>query len=443
MSGCGGDSEPPRYTGVVVVVLDTVRADHCSLFGHGAPTSPAMARLARGARTYDQCWSPSPWTSPAHASLFTGQLPDRHGLRRGASMYLQPGADTLAGRLAAAGYATAGFSGSPNASAMVGLDQGFQQFALLPGDATAGQPLGPEESGYAENIAQQALAWIGAQRAEGRPHFAFLNIFDAHLPYDPPLAAAQPFVAQRPFELVEWGRRVDHPFPMAFALGLGRLSGEQLGVLADLYDAEISVADRALQTLVEGLDRLGAHDDTLIVVLADHGENIGDHGLMDHMLSLNRSVLHVPLVVRAPGVLDDGARVGDLVRVEDVAPTILELCGAAPFDEFDGVSLLSVDEPRIALAWLDPMLPAQVDRFRDVFGGADLSTGERARRSAFDGRLHLIVESGLPARLYDVGSDPGELMDLAPGRPEDVQRLRAEIDARERRLTSDSGEPPR
>jgi arylsulfatase A-like enzyme len=443
LGSCGDVAAPARYRGVVVVVLDTVRADRCSLFGHSAPTSPSLARFAQSARTYEKCWSPSPWTSPSHASLFTAQLPDRHGLRRSGSMYLMPGADTLAGRMAAAGYATAGFSGSPNASAMVGLDQGFQHFDLLPGDAVSGEPRGPGESGYAENIAQQTLAWIGAQRADGRRHLAFMNVFDAHLPYDPPLDAAQRFAGHRPFQLAEWGRRVDHPFPLVYALGMAELSRVQLETLSELYDAELSVADRAVQTLLDGLDRMGARDDTVVVVLADHGENLGDHGLLDHMLSLNASVLHVPLVIRAPGVLDDGARRDALVRVEDVAPTVLELCGLEPFAEADGLSLLDDNTSRVSHAWLDPMLDSQVARVREIVGGADVRPTRVARRSVYDGRYHLIAESGAPDRLYDVQEDPGELTDLAADRPDDVRRLRGLIDERARALAAESALSPR
>jgi arylsulfatase A-like enzyme len=197
----------------------------------------------------------------------------------------------------------------------------------------------------------------------------------------------------------------------------------KFAVMSDLYDAEIAALDDAVGALLDGLKSHGLLDKTIVVVCADHGENIGEHGMLGHFQSLHRTILRVPLLVRFPGKFDGGRRVDDLVRLEDVPPTLLELCGLRVPADFDGKSLTRDLPGRVARANQGSQA-GTIPKILTFFPGVDASLFERSFESVYDGRLHLIQNSAGGEELYDVADDPAETKNLAQENGPNLQKMR-------------------
>jgi arylsulfatase A-like enzyme len=267
------------------------------------------------------------------------------------------------------------------------------------------------------------LDWIRAQRADGSRWFAFINHMEPHLPYQPVVSIRDRRLGGRArAEDLRWAERFGPPLSLVQGLGVTSVSTAQRDLLSELYDGEIESVDREIGKFLGTLRDEGALDDLLVVITSDHGENIGDHGLYDHRLSLNRSLLHVPLVVRLPGVFDGGREVGSVARLEDVAATVFEVCELTPATPIDGVSLTGDLEGRIARATHGTLERMEVP-LRTEFPSLDTRRLGVAIRSAYDGQYHLIRYADGRAELYDVRSDPAETLDLSTTQTEVVKRL--------------------
>jgi len=417
-AGCG-ESEFP---GVLLVVLDTARADRCSFLGYDRPTTPRLEEFARDAVVFAEAWSPASWTAPAHASLFTGLHPERHRLGMGFGDVLGAGPTTLAESLRGIGYATAAFSNNPHVASEFGLLRGFGEEVALHRRRERSLPLARET--HAE-----VAEWIEARRRERRPWFAFVNHMEPHVPRDPDAAATARFLRPGlPAASIERARRLAAVQVMTASIGLDPFSADDLAALSDLYDAQMHVLDAELGAFLDSLRATGALDRTLVVVTSDHGEGLGDHGWLAHAVRLDRELLRVPLLVRLPGTFEGGRVVRDVVRLEDVMPTVLRACGLTPPPGLDGESLEEVRPDRVAWARERPyrMVAAAMRRAEP---GADVRLFLRGRRSIFETGLHLVEEEESPPRLYDTRADPLERVDLAATRPEDVVRLVGKLDA--------------
>jgi len=426
--GCGGDTESPPIAdavrarpNVVVIVMDTTRADRCSVHGYERATTPALDALGREGVVFDSAWAPSSWTLPTHASIFTGLLPQRHGATTDGTSALARRHETLAEILRDAGYATGAFSNNPFVSEEFGLTQGFSTFRSLNRERNL-----PYPSAIPTN--EHALRWVREQRRAERPFFLFVNHMEPHSPYAPPATDADAFVRGAVDDAeMEWGRAFDFPANLLTMLDVAPISAGQLRLVSDLYDAEIATLDRAIGDFVERLRAEGVLDDTVLVVTGDHGEHFGENGLLGHCLSLARPLLEVPLVIRYPGVFEGGLRVDDVVRSEDLFPTILELCDVVPPAGIDGESLLRDLPGRVALGYLGRPRGI-IEAAQRVAPQVDMSVYDVTLRSAFDGR-HLLVVRGSDGheQLFDVEADPGCEVDVAADEPRMVARLRAEM----------------
>lgn len=279
--------------GVVIITLDTTRADRLATYGFMSGSTPAIERLARRGVVFEQALTTAPLTLPAHASLFTGLLPPNHGVRDNADLPLDASHLTLAESLRARGVQTGAFVGSAVLDADRGLSQGFDAY-----DTVGEGPNRPfQRAGDA--VMNEAIRWL--EGTGGAPFFLWAHLYDAHRPYEAP----EPY----------------------------RSAG------ADPYLAEISFADAQIGRLLNTLEARGILDETLIIVVADHGESLGGHGERDHGIFLYESVMRVPLIISAPRVLP--GRISGLVRITDLMPTVLDLFGVAP-PPADGVSLADV-----------------------------------------------------------------------------------------------------
>lgn len=365
-AGCGGDEV--RDPNLVLVTVDTVRADHLGCYGDRAAITPWLDRIAAEGIRFEQASSAVPLTLPSHATLLSGLLPPHHGLRNNGAGALPAGTATLATLLAGKGYRTGGFVGAFVLDRRFGLNRGFEVYDdEIPRDPRAGVSLEAERPG--SEVVDRALAWLG--REDARPFFIWVHLYDAHAPYTPPPA---------------WAAR--HP---------GRP-----------YDGEISEVDEQVGRILTELDHRGLAKRTVVAVAADHGESLGEHGELTHGLLLYEPTLHVPLLVRAPGRLKPRV-VETPVSLADLAPTLAGLLGKAlpapAQGALDGrdlsAALLSGGEPAAAEVYAESRYPA-------IFGWSPLSALRR--------RDLKYIAAPQP-ELYDLRKDPKEAANLMAREP--------------------------
>lgn len=427
--GCGSASTvsttlvaAPGKPNVLIVVMDTTRADRCSVNGYSRPTTPNLEKIASEGAVYLDAWSPSSWTGPSHASLFTGLRPPNHGYMGGNRLYLDDRATTLAEVLGESGYATACFTNNEFVTPTYGLTQGFQTIVL----AFENRALGEVRSGWTH---ENAAEWAVAKHRAGKPFFLFVNDMEPHIPYVPPEPFAQRFLSpQLSSADVAAGRAWSGLDCLGHILGVKKAPAPVLAAISDLYDAEIATLDSTFPQLLQPLAAVGALDNTIVVIVGDHGENLGEHELLDHKWSLHRTLLHVPLVIRYPPKIRPGTRVDDVVRLEDVAPTVWELTGNPPPEGvLDGQSLLHPTSGRVARGSFGTTMHFK-DELVKLFPTADHGLLAVAIRSIYDGRHHYIRYSDGREELYDVDKDPLESRDLSLEAPDVLAALRVTMD---------------
>lgn len=354
---------------VLLVTLDTLRADRLGSYGHGAARTPVLDRLAGDGIRFAEVVAPVPLTLPSHTTLMASQRPPRHGVRDNAGFEVAGDATLLADLLSTQGYDTGAFVGAYVLHARWGLDRGFDvyddDFDYGAPDSTPGQV---ERRG--DRVVEAALPWL--ERERDRPFFAWVHLYDPHAPY----AAPEPFASR----------------------------------VADPYDAEVAFTDSLVGRLLEALEESGASDDTLVVVTADHGEGLDDHDEPGHGLFVYDTTLLVPLLIRLPDRRQAGRVVDDQVRLLDVAPTLLALLGVEPHPSFEGLDLRATLEE----GYEPP--PAYSESFfpRLHFGWQELYA---VRHGGFKYILAPRPE------LYDLAEDAAESVNLADRRQAKAQQL--------------------
>jgi len=385
--GCG--SEPAPRPNVLLVMLDTVRADHLSTYGYERETSPNLTQLAAGGVRFDHVVSTAPWTVPSHASLMTGQAPER--FQRG-------------------GWRTAGFSANPFVGRPTRLDQGFDHFQRIRSDG--------------KDVSAGALDFI----ANGpEPWFVFLNYMEAHMPY----MAVPGEAIRRYWPEGETGlRQVVLQQQLAkfrYECGLEKPPPEELELLVAAYDGAIAHLDALLGELFDALQ--GHRARTLIVVLSDHGELLGEHGRIEHQFSLLEPLLRIPLILSLPGRIPAGQVIEAPISLADVHGMILRVAGlevgAAPGDPLGlrntprGDLLAEYYRPGRVLRRFQEQAPECARRL------------DRRLTSVQRGALKLVWSSDGSRWLYDLEADPGEQRNLAPEHSDLVAELERAVDARQ------------
>ena len=375
------DREPgvPAGPNVLLITVDTLRADHVGAYGASGAETRAHDRLAAEGVLFENAIAPTPLTLPSHTSILTGLHPPRHAVRNNGIFRLDDLHETLAERFREAGYDTGAVVGAVVLDARFGLGQGFDFYDFTVSSRRASETGYPERP--AKEVSDVALRWL---RTSERPFFLWLHYYDPHAAYLPPAALARRF-AGRP------------------------------------YDGEIAYVDQQVGRIFHALRSSGEWNRTVVVATADHGENLGEHGEATHGYTLYDAVLKVPLMVRGPGI-PAARRVPEVVSLVDVAPTILAVAGLPPLADADGRDLSplwkaeSGFETRPAYA---ETLATQLDH-----GWAPLFAVRSER--------HLYVRAPR-AELYDVREDPGQLENLLDDPPhlaaERVGVFEQELDA--------------
>ena len=369
---------------LVIITLDTTRADRMGAYGNTEIETPAFDRLGREGVLFEQAVSVAPLTLPAHSSMFTGKFPPEHGVRDNGGFFLGSEQVTLAEVLKAHGYRTGGFVAAYVLDSKWGINQGFDtyfdKFDLSESRAVSLAAI----QRPANEVVDQALPWLEASRDQ--PFFAWIHLYDAHSPYRPP----EPFAT----------KYKGHP-----------------------YLGEIAFTDSQVARVIAKLESLHLDDRTVVMVMGDHGESLGDHGEAAHGFFVYNSVTHVPFVIRAPFAATRQRRVADPVRSVDVMPTALDLLGIAPPAGISGVSLaplLAGTQRELGLdGYSEAMYPLH------HYGWSDL----RALRA---GR-YKVIDAPRP-ELYDIDSDPQENTNLYASRKPLGDRLIGQLRSLEGRF---------
>jgi hypothetical protein len=397
-TSCGSGTPAPN---VLLVTLDTTRVDRLGCYGHERPTSPGLDRLAAESVLYTRAYATTSWTLPAHASIFTGKLPTSHGAQydpagelaltdaitgelgwqRLRARGVAADEQTMAMLLADAGYATAGVVAGPWLKDVFGLDRGFEHYDDAGIAHLNGRP--------ARDVSDAALAWL-ERRPDGEPWFLFLNYFDAHGPYEPPPGFKDRFLPQ----------------------GVASADLPPLELLSLRYDEEIAAMDEQLERVLDALRASGEWENTLIIVTADHGELLGEDGLLGHGNSLSQAEIHIPLLVKLPGPAAP-RRDDTLVQQTDLLPLVLQQAGVDTPAHVQG--RLPEDRSQPVVAEVYP-LPAMDDPTRDW--------RQRGHwRVLLQGELKYCWGSLGRHRLMDLAQDPFERENLRDAQPDRATQM--------------------
>ena len=378
IAACGSGAGPAvgttagRAPDVLLITVDTLRADALGAYGHRGGATPWMDRLAGAGVRFETARAQTVLTLPSHANILSARYPFAHGVRDNAGFRFPVAIDTLPVWLRARGYRTGAFVSAFPLDARFGLARGFDVYD----DRLAGTPrpafLEQERAGP-DTIAR-ALAWLGS--GDTKPSFCWVHLYEPHYPYAPP-----------------------EPFASRFA--------------GDPYEGEVAAADAALAPLLAAILDGPRRDSTIVILTGDHGESLGEHGEATHGIFAYEATLRVPLILYAPAMMTPAVR-RDAVRHVDLAPTVLDLIGAPSPADLDGRSL------RAAAGTGAP------ETYFEALSGA-LHRGWAPVRGVIRGGLKY-VDVPIP-ELYDLAADPGEARNLADARPSDVRTLHGALHA--------------
>lgn len=381
LAGCGND----RPMNVVIVTIDTTRADHIGCYGKAEASTPNIDALAAEGVLFENAFASVPITLPSHSTIMTGLYPLAHGIRDNGIFVLDDRHTTLAERLRDQGYRTAAAIGSFPLAAKFNLDQGFEVYDdrfNAQYEDFRGRRVLPRTGIFfderrAAHVNEAIFPWLEDHSDE--PFFLWLHYFDPHQPLEPPT-----------------------PYDQLF--------------LDDPYLGEIAYSDEALGKVMDTLRRLAIDDRTMVIVTSDHGEGRGDHGEDTHSLLAYGSTLHVPLIIKVPGGRRGGV-VAERVGLVDLAPTVLEMLGLKGDPVLQGRSLVPELEGKVrppAALYAETLSPR-------------LSHGLGELRVLFDGESKYL--HGPRSELFDLAADPGELHNLVQSDPERAETMKNSLQA--------------
>ena len=418
-----------KHPNIILLVMDAGRADHLSCYGYNRPTTPNLARIAAQGTVFENAISAAVWTVPSHASLFTGMYLSGHGLR-GRNLKLRQDLPTMASFLGANGYDTLALTANALIGHATGLARGFVELKdirnVFQGERLTGWQKkanalyrrlyygrNPHQSSWYDSGAWRLnfdmQRWIRRQQRENgeRPFFIFANYMEPHLRYDPPRAFRQQYLSAA--QEKRWQQVNQNAWK--YMSGEAQMSADDWDILTRLYDAELAYLDGRLGQLYDFLRQNQLLDDTLLIITSDHGENLGDHQMMDHQYCVYDTLARLPLIVHYPARFAAGVRRQDLVQSVDLLPTFAELAGAADdsaLRRVQGQSLLAAAPRDFAVT---EYLAPQLHSFRRAGVEFD-SKFSRQLRAIRTERYKYIWASDGADELYDLQADPDECHNL-------------------------------
>jgi arylsulfatase A-like enzyme/Tfp pilus assembly protein PilF len=356
-------SSVPAIRHVVLISLDTCRADYLSCYGYGKPTTPYIDALAGEGYLFSHAMTPIPLTLPAHTSMLTGTIPPHHGKHENKDVYFDPSHVTLAALLKTKGYCTGAFIGSQALNSHLGLDRGFDIY----------HDQFDQSERRAEEVNRAAFAWLKKQK--GNPVFLFLHYYDPHDAYDPP-----------------------EPFATTFK--------------ENPYAGEIAYTDHCIGQVVAELKSLGMYESSLIIVTGDHGEMLGEHGEPTHMYYIYQSAMKVPLIYKLPGS-NAAHKIDDLASITDIVPTVCDLVDIEPPAGIQGKNLA---------LYFSNTPPQSEDRY--LYCESLYPTKYEANSLlGLIGKRWKYIQTTRP-ELYDLQNDPGEQTNLVHPYPQRARILK-------------------
>lgn len=456
--------KPGAKPNIVLIVLDSARAANFSCYGHHRETSPNVDRIASEGVLFEQCISPACWTLPTHASLFTGMYPSGHCCN-GKNQFFNPNLTTLPQVLQEKGYRTLGVSCNVYVSGPFGFTRGFDRFfnawQLMQSDSfVSGVGMPTSAAKYLKmlksiitggnpavdfmNCLYRKFGWrrydLGARRVmrivqklaeqemrADSPFFLFVNLMEAHQPYAVlPRRFFHKFlpsgVSEEEAKAV--AKKTDF---IAVSLGLQTLSRQAVDIFQSLYDGCVSYADHCVGQIYNLLKNRGMLDNTILVVTSDHGQLLGEHGVLGHYQCLYDELIWVPLIARCPEIFGKQTRKTGFVQWPDIFPTILEILGLEKGDSIQGESLLRNSGRSFAVSEQShPHTP--VETWKSKYPGGNF---QRFKGDLFSFRTEdwkLIQRSEGQDELYCLADDPRETKNLAGAVPEVEGRLRQEAE---------------
>jgi len=451
-SKTAGSTTPLEWMpNILLIVMDTVRADHLSCYGYELNTTPNIDMIASEGILFENVIAEAPWTLPSHASMFTSTFPTDHNTTA-EHRWLEDDFETIAELLHSLGYRTFGYSNNPFVAQETNLDQGFDTFITTPfgrtqhdveedtelpellrlkqyidrlfqGNDGATSDIVLDDGAQKTN--EVVKEWIADADQSEEPFFIFINYMEAHTPYHAPAEYSRPYLPDNvSLSRAEWVNQ-DSATYIAEAT---YMTSEDFTILNALYDGEITYLDYRMGQLFDYLRQLDILDDTVLIICSDHGENIGDHNLIGHQLSIHDTLLHVPLIIRYPERFDGGVRIDEQVQLADLFPTITDIIRFYREDqgEIRGYSLLRLlRKPQSTPAVSEYELFATVlENLRKVNPQFDTSKYARRLKSVRDGDYKYIWASDGRDELYNVRLDPGELNNIIESEPEKASELR-------------------
>lgn len=432
------------HPSVVLISIDTLRADHLSCYGYFRLTTPNLDRLAEDGVIYENAYSTATWTPPAHASMLTGLYPSQHGVidnRR-----LNSSIPTMAETLLRHGYNTVGFVNNSQVGEFVGLHKGHRTFyevwkgtkskTIIERTARYFLRKTTEIAGISDHGARKTnllvKQWLYGNRH--RPFYMFIHYIEPHNPLKAPHPHRYKYLKKDNVKINKEKLDLVAHNPLICFTDNIVLNEDEKEALIALYDGEIDYLDSRLGEVIEYLKKNKIYDDTLIIITADHGEHFGEHGLYSHVASLYEPIIHIPLIIKYPGDYKDQNRVSELVQLTDIYPTVLSAIG---FDRkvlgnVEGQSLFGRDNKtkyhEYIIAEWEGRIPEYVSRrIKDSNGDPIISLFKEPIAMIREGKYKYILHAHGREELYDLSKDKSEIHNIKEEKKEITERLKQKL----------------
>ncbi|MCI0445316.1 sulfatase-like hydrolase/transferase [bacterium] len=418
---------------ILLIVVDTLRWDFVSAYGFPHPLTPNIDALAREGVLYENAISPSPWTTPSHASLFIGQYPSRNGVD-GRNILLDPTSKTLASELSRSGFQTAGFINNVYIRRQTGLGRGFQQYEEFWGRNECSsimllieflrEKFNPREDTGAMETRNAIIDWLHHDWTGKHPFFLFVHLMEPHAPYGAPSSEVQKFLPRG--VTPQQAAKVNQD-PEIFITGKLKMTARDFEILTALYQNDVNYVDSVIGEIIQDFRHRNLLDNTLVIFTSDHGEHFGENGLMSHELSLYDVLIHVPLVIRFPNRNHAGTRIKETVQTIDIFPSVLRFLKSESKLDLQGFSLLPdfFERKNHPYAFSEYNNLRAADKMKRRFPDLPDSPIWRTKvlKSVRTEDWKFIWSTDGIRELYSIANDPYEKNNLAQSNPEQIKKM--------------------